>query len=90
MSDDSGLLFLNALLTATKIEDLFRDPITQLLFLWGTVLNCGVFCNADDLSWASPHILLPVTRSKVGPQKSSVCVLQGLPKRVQGYFAVAM
>ena len=67
LSDDSDLLFSNAVLTAAEIKDCFPYAITQCWFLLGTVSNYGF------LLWVSPHILPPVTRSKVVPEKPSVC-----------------
>ena len=67
----NGLLFPTALLRATKVRDVYRDTITQLWLLWGTELNRRVICNADELPWATPHMLHPVARSNGGPKKLS-------------------
>ena len=64
LSVDSGLLFSNAPVTATKIRDL------------SFFLNCGLICNAGKLSRAPPQILLLVTRSQVGRKKLSACAFR--------------
>ena len=65
LSVDSGLLFSNAAVTATKIQDPSWHDIATLVALGPFFSDCGLVCNAGDVSRALPHVY------RVGPKKLS-------------------